>query len=349
MDCIDLRSDTLTRPTDAMRAAMAAAEVGDDVFQEDPTVMRLEQMAARLTGKPAALLVASGTMGNLVAQLAHCGRGDETLLGDQSHVFFYEQGGASALGGIHPRTLANRADGTIDLAVIEGAVRPDDVHFPPSRLIILENTHNRCGGTPLAPAYVEAVGRLARRYDLKLHIDGARLFNAAVALGVDAARLVAPADSVTFCLSKGLAAPVGSVLCGDDAFIHRARRMRKSVGGGMRQAGIIAAAGIVALTDMVDRLAEDHANARTLAKGLAQIRGLALNPDAITTNIVYFRVTREDMDAPAMVARLADEGVRVLPTATDQMRAVLNYHVTADDVERALAVFGRVMATPPTR
>jgi threonine aldolase len=343
MDFIDLRSDTITRPTAAMRQAMAAAEVGDDVFQEDPTVRRLEAMAAELTGKPAALLVASGTMGNLVAQLAHCGRGDETILGDQSHVFFYEQGGASALGGIHPRTVPNRPDGTIDPADIEAAIRPDDVHFPQSRLIILENTHNRCGGAPLAPAYLEAVGRLARQHGLKLHVDGARLFNAAVALGVDAARLAAPADSVTFCLSKALGAPVGSVLCGDDAFIARARRMRKAVGGGMRQAGVIAAAGIVALTEMIDRLADDHTNARSLAVGLAQIPGLELNPETIATNIVYFRVIRQGMDAPALVAQLADEGVRILPTAADQMRAVLNYHVTAEDVQRALAVFQRVM------
>ncbi|WP_319524152.1 low-specificity L-threonine aldolase [uncultured Desulfosarcina sp.] len=343
MEIIDLRSDTITRPTAAMRKAMAEAEVGDDVFKEDPTVNRLEEMAAQRMGKPAALLVSSGTMGNLVAQLAHCGRGDETLLGDQSHVFFYEQGGASALGGIHPRTLANADDGTIPLDAIEAAIRPDDVHFPRSRLIILENTHNRCNGVPLAPAYTHAVGQLAARHGLKLHIDGARIFNAAVALGVDAAELAAPADSVTFCLSKGLASPVGSVVCGEKDFIAQARRMRKSVGGGMRQAGIIAAAGIVALTEMVDRLAEDHANARKLAMGLAQTPGLEIDPERVTTNIVYFRVVREGMDAPSLVPRLADSGVLVLPTAPDRMRAVLNYHVTADDVERALTVFRRTM------
>jgi threonine aldolase len=343
MDIIDLRSDTITRPTPAMRRAMAEAEVGDDVFKEDPTVNRLEEMAAQRMGKPAALLVASGTMGNLVSQLAHCGRGDETLLGDQSHVFFFEQGGASALGGIHPRTLANEPDGTIAVEKIEAAIRPDDVHFPRSRLIILENTHNRCSGTPLTPAYTTAVGRLARRHALKLHIDGARIFNAAVALGVDVAQLTAPADSVTFCLSKGLAAPVGSVVCGDESFIARARRARKSVGGGMRQAGIIAAAGIVALTEMVDRLADDHANAKVLAAGLAGIRGLRINPQATATNIVFFGVTKKGLDAPMLVARLHAEGVRVLPTAPDQMRAVLNYHVTAADVQRALAVFSRVM------
>lgn len=343
MEIIDLRSDTITRPTAVMRKAMAEAEVGDDVFKEDPTVNRLEEMAAQRMGKPAAMLVSSGTMGNLVAQLTHCGRGSETLLGDQSHVFFYEQGGASALGGIHPRTLANADDGTIPLDVIEAAIRPDDVHFPRSRLIILENTHNRCNGVPLTPAYTRAVGQLAGRHGLKLHIDGARIFNAAVALGVDAAELAAPADSVTFCLSKGLAAPVGSVICGDEDFIAEARRARKSVGGGMRQAGIIAAAGIVALTEMVDRLAEDHVNARLLAVGLAQTPGLQIDPEGVATNIVYFRVVREGMDAPSLVARLADSGVLVLPTAPDRMRAVLNYHVTAEDVERALAVFRKAM------
>lgn len=345
MDIIDLRSDTITRPTPAMRKAMAGAEVGDDVFKEDPTVNRLEALAAHRMGKPAALLVASGTMGNLVAQLAHCGRGDETILGDQSHVFFYEQGGASALGGIHPRTLPNAPDGTIPLEKIEAAIRPDDVHFPTSRLIIIENTHNRCQGSPLTLDYTAAVGKLAGRHGLKLHIDGARIFNAAVSLGVDAARLVAAADSVTFCLSKGLAAPVGSVVCGDEAFIARARRVRKSLGGGMRQAGIIAAAGLVALNEMVDRLADDHANARALAVGLAQIPGLRIDPDAIATNIVYFGVEKKAVTAPALAGALEAEGVRVLPTAPDQLRAVLHYHITGAHVQQALAIFRRVMTS----
>lgn len=343
MDSIDLRSDTITRPTAAMRDAMATADVGDDVFREDPTVNRLEEMAARRLGKEAALLVASGTMGNLVAQLAHCGRGDETILGDQSHVFFYEQGGAAALGGIHPRTLPNAPDGTLELEKIEAAVRADDVHFPRSRLIILENTHNRCNGIPLSAEYTAAVGDLARRHGLCLHIDGARIFNAAVALGVDVRELTAPADSVTFCLSKGLAAPLGSVLCGDEAFIERARRARKVLGGGMRQAGVIAAAGIEALTGMVDRLADDHANAHALAVGLAGLPGIVVDPDNIRTNIVYFRVDRLGWDARGLARRLADEGVKLLPTAPDQLRAVLNYHVGAADVKRALDVFQRVL------
>ncbi|WP_373501390.1 GntG family PLP-dependent aldolase, partial [Desulfococcus sp.] len=232
MQVIELRSDTLTRPTDAMRKAMAEARVGDDVFGEDPTVNRLEEMAAARVGKAAALFVASGTMGNLVAQLTHCGRGSETILGDESHVFYYEQGGAAALGGIHPRTIPNRPDGTLAVEEIAAAVRPDDNHFPRSRLILLENTHNRCGGAPLTPAYTAAVGRLARDRGLSLHVDGARIFNAAAALGVDVRELTAPADSVSFCLSKGLGAPVGSVLCGGKDFIAEAQRNRKVLGGG---------------------------------------------------------------------------------------------------------------------
>lgn len=343
MNYIDLRSDTITQPTPAMRKAMADAEVGDDVFGEDPTVNRLETLAANLMGQDAALLVASGTMGNIVAQLAHCGRGEETILGDQSHVFFYEQGGASALGGIHPRPLANAADGTIALEKIEAAIRPDDVHFPTSRLIILENTHNRCQGTPLTPRYTAAVGELAHRHGLSLHIDGARIFNAAVAQGIEARQLAAPADSITFCLSKGLAAPVGSVLCGGEDFIARARRVRKLLGGGMRQAGIIAAAGVVALEKMVGRLAEDHANAKVLAEGLSRINGLSIDPDTIATNIVYFEIEKNGMSASDLVAALRNEGVLMLSMGPGQLRAVLHHHIDCDQVWRALTIINRVM------
>jgi threonine aldolase len=341
---IDLRSDTITKPTPAMRKAMAGAEVGDDVFGEDPTVNRLEEMAAHRLGKEAALLVSSGTMGNLVSQLAHCGRGDETLLGDQSHVFFYEQGGASALGGLHPRTLANEPDGTISLEKIEDAIRPNDVHFPRSRLILLENTHNRCNGTPLTPKYTAQVARLAKQHGMKLHIDGARVFNAAAALGVEVAKLAEPADSITFCLSKGLGAPVGSIVCGEKGFIHRARRCRKALGGGMRQSGIIAAAGIVALTEMADRLVDDHNHAQIFANELAQMKGILVDPESISTNIVYFRVTEAGLDAQTMVGKLEHHGVRVLATAKKQMRAVFNYHVTEEDVARALSIVNRVAA-----
>ena len=251
MRVVDLRSDTLTRPTPAMSRAMAEADVGDDVFGEDPTVNQLEQLAADRMGKEAALFVASGTMGNLVSLLAHCGRGEEIILGSFAHTFYFEQGGSAAVGGIHPRTLPNQPDGTLTLSDIEGAIRPDNVHFPRTRLIVLENTHNLCGGHPLDIDYMKAVGDVARRHSLKIHVDGARFFNAAVALGVPAAKLAADADSVSFCLSKGLAAPVGSVVCGNRDFIAEARRARKILGGGMRQAGVLAAAGIVALNEMV--------------------------------------------------------------------------------------------------
>ncbi|MBW2539686.1 MAG: low-specificity L-threonine aldolase, partial [Deltaproteobacteria bacterium] len=262
MPIIDLRSDTLTKPTSRMRRAMADAEVGDDVFGEDPTVNCLEEMAAERLGKEAALFVASGTMANIISQMTHCGRGDEMILGDQAHIFYYEQGGSAALGGIHPRTIPNQPNGTLAIQDIEAAMRPDNIHFPRTRLIVLENTHNRCYGSPLSAAYMQAVGDIARSNGLKIHVDGARLFNAAIALETEARDLVTQADSVSFCLSKGLAAPVGSVVCSTRDFISEARRVRKVLGGGMRQAGILAAAGIVALTEMVDRLKDDHLNAR---------------------------------------------------------------------------------------
>lgn len=345
MRLVDLRSDTITKPTPAMRRAMAEAEVGDDVFGEDPTVNRLEEMAAERMGKEAGLFVASGTMGNLVCLLAHCGRGDEVILGDQAHTYIYEQGGSAALGGIHPRPLRNQPDGTIDLAEMEAAIRPDNVHFPRTRLIALENTHNRCNGSPLSPAYMKAVGDLARRYGLKLHVDGARIFNAAVALKVDVRELVADADSVTFCLSKGLAAPVGSVVCGTKAFIAEARRARKVLGGGMRQAGVLAAAGIVALTEMVDRLEEDHANARRLAEGLAEVPGLSIDPTLYQTNIVYVDVVAPNLTGNAVAERLESEGVRVLALGPQRIRAVTNYHVSAEDIDYALDAFRRVMTS----
>jgi threonine aldolase len=343
MHPVELRSDTMTRPTPSMRKAMAAAEVGDDVFGEDPTVNRLEAMAAERLGKEAALFVPSGTMANLISALCHCGRGDEMILGNLSHTFFYEQGGTAAVGSIHSRTLPNQPDGTIPLDEIEAAVRGDNVHFPRTRLIALENTHNLCGGAPLEPGYLRAVAAIARRHQLKLHIDGARLFNAAVALGLPAQDLAADADSISFCLSKGLAAPVGSAVCGSKAFIGMARRARKVLGGGMRQAGVLAAAGIVALTEMVDRLAEDHANARRLAEGLAALPGIALDPARVRTNIVYFEITREGMTAADLVERLAGDGVRMLASGPRKVRAVTHYEVTAAGIEQALKAAAKVM------
>jgi threonine aldolase len=345
MQIVDLRSDTVTQPTQTMRRAMAEAEVGDDVFGEDPTVKRLEEISARLFDKESALFVASGTMGNLVSLMAHCGRGDEVILGDQSHTFFYEQGGSSGLAGIHPRTVPNQPDGTMSLHQIEDSIRPDNIHFPRTRLIALENTHNRCDGSPLGVDYMHAVGELARRYGLKVHVDGARIFNSIIALGTGAPELVADADSVTFCLSKGLAAPVGSVVCGTNDFISEARRARKVLGGGMRQAGVLAAAGIVAVTEMVDRIAEDHANARRLAEGLARIDGLSVDPESVKTNIVYFEITGSEKTAQVIAEQLSSYGVRVLAVGLNRMRAVTHYQVTEVDIDYALGVFRKVLSS----
>ena len=345
MHIIDMRSDTVTRPTDAMRRAMASAKVGDDVFGEDPTVNRLEEMAAEMTGKQAALFVTSGTMGNLVSQLAHCGRGDEMILGDQSHIFYYEQGGSAAVGGIHPRIVPNRDDGTIDLKDIAAAIRPDNIHFPGSRLIVLENTHNRCFGSPVDRQYIRSVAEIARNNDMKLHIDGARIFNAATALQTKVSDLVGDADSVSFCLSKGLAAPAGSMVCGSRDFIARARRARKLLGGGMRQTGILAGAGIVSLTEMVDRLSEDHANARAFALGLADMDGISIDVDRVRTNLVFFSVRKKGLTASALAGKLDREGVRVLPIPMDEgrIRAVVHYEISAGDIQHALDIIRKVL------
>jgi threonine aldolase len=343
MRIVDMRSDTITQPTPSMRRAMFEAKVGDDVFGEDPTVNRLEEMVAQRLGKEAALFVASGTMANLVSQLTHCGRGDEIILGDQSHMFFYEQGGSATLGGISSRSLENQPDGTMALADIEAAIHPDDIHFPRTKLIVLENTHNRCNGSPLDIGYIHNVAELARGYRLKLHVDGARLFNAAIAMGVEAKDLVAEADSVSICLSKGLAAPVGSVVSGTRDFITKARRNRKVVGGGMRQAGILAAAGVVALTEMVDRLAEDHNNAKRLAKGLASVKSLSIDPDRVSTNIVYVDVIQKNMTAPILAEKLYSLGIRLLATGPKRLRAVTHYHVTSSDISLVLDIVSKAM------
>ncbi len=344
---IDLRSDTVTLPTPAMRTAMAEADLGDDVYGEDPSVNRLEAMAAEILGKEAAVLVSSGTMGNLASVMAHCGRGDELIVGDRAHIFLYEQGGAAALGGIQPHPLPNLPDGTLDLDQMKLAIRGDDSHFPVTRLICLENTHNRCGGAPLPPSYVEAVADLATEHGLALHVDGARLWNAAVALNRAPAELVARADSVSCCLSKGLAAPVGSVVAGSAAFIHRVRRMRKVLGGGMRQAGILAAAGIVSLTDMIERLADDHAHAQRLAQGLAAMPDIEIDAEAITTNIVYFRVVSDAMSPLQLAAALQERQILMNPIDHSNMRAVLHNDVSAADVDMALQGIAEALAAGP--
>ena len=279
-----------------------------------------------------------------MSQLAHCGRGDEIILGDQAHIFYYEQGGSAAVGSIHPRTVPNQPNGTMALEDIDAAIRPDNIHFPVTRLIVLENTHNRCNGSPLDAPYLASVRELAARFGLKIHMDGARLFNAATALNVEASALAAHADSVSICLSKGLAAPVGSLVCGSRSFIARARRARKVVGGGMRQAGVIAAAGIVALSEMTRRLDEDHANAGKLARGLAEIEGISVAPEDVKTNIVYCEVDRAGLPAEALVKQLDTEGVKVLPVGKDRFRAVTHYHIQSEDIDFTLDCFRKVLS-----
>jgi threonine aldolase len=337
MEWVDLRSDTVTLPTPEMREAMAMADVGDDVFGEDPTVNRLQEMSAGLMGKEAGLFVPSGTMGNLAAILAHCQRGDEAILGNMAHSFLYEAGGMAALGGIQPRTITNQPDGTMRLEDIEEAIRSDNVHFPITRLVVLENTHNRCGGAVLSGVYTQAVAELAHQHGLALHLDGARIFNAAVALGIEARELAVAADSVTFCLSKALCAPVGSVLCGSAEFIRRAQRVRKQLGGGMRQAGVLAAAGIVALETMIERLEEDHARARRLAQGLRQIPGVVLQTDPPASNMVYFLLEPQaHLDAQALVRALLEKEIKVLPVSERRIRMVLHYWIDDAGVARTV-------------
>ena len=340
MKTIDLRSDTVTLPSPEMRQAIAEAELGDDVFGGDPTVNRLETMAAEVMGKEAALLTTSGTQSNLAAMLAHCQRGDEVIVGDEAHILHYEAGGAFALGGLGLRPVRNDDQGRLDLGEVRNAIRGRDVHFPPTGLICVENTHNRCGGGVLSEDDLAAVRHLADEYGLPVHLDGARLFNAAVALGVPASSLARYADSVAFSLCKGLACPVGSVLCGSGEFIARARRFRKMLGGGMRQAGIIAAAGVYALENMVDRLAEDHDNARLLAEGLSGIPGISLAPPP-QSDLVFF--TAEGWDLGELARRLSEQGVLCLD-AGGRIRMVTHYGIERPDVEEALVRVRELMA-----
>ena len=338
MQIIDLRSDTMTQPTEAMREAMAKAEVGDDVFNEDPTIHRLQDMAAEKLGKEAALFLPSGTMGNLVSLLTHCGRGDEIILGDQSHIFLNEVGGVSALGGIHPHTLPNQEDGTISLELLEGAIRHSDLHYPPTRLICLENTHNYCYGSPLTPQYMDSVAELAHKYGVKVHVDGARIFNAAIALAIDIKELTRQTDTVMFCLSKGLSAPVGSVICGTRDWVEKARKWRKMVGGGMRQAGHLAAAGIVALETQVERLAEDHQNAQTLAQGMKELSGIVIDPVKNPTNILFFKLDHPNLTPEDFLTQMDAKGVKLLLMEGGLFRAVLNRMVTRKNSESVLQI-----------
>ncbi|MBZ0287026.1 MAG: low-specificity L-threonine aldolase [Anaerolineae bacterium] len=348
MEYIDLRSDTVTWPTPKMREAMANAAVGDDVWGDDPTVIELQHEAAAILGKEAGLFVASGSMGNLIAALTHCQRGSEMIVGKQSHMFVHEAGSASALGGIHPNTIEVNRDGTMDLDAIRAAVRdPHDEHYPLTRLVCLENTHGGRRGVPVSADYTAQVGEIARAYDLRLHIDGARIFNAAAALNIPVHELVAPADSVSFCLSKGLCAPVGSVLVGSQAFIAQARRMRKLLGGGMRQVGVLAAAGLIALREMTPRLKEDHVNACSLAEGLAQLPHIRIDPATVYTNMIYFDILPTAPRMPAdIMNRLKDEYKILMAIGSDgqDIRLVTHYWITPDSVQQILKALRELLA-----
>lgn len=344
MNWIDLRSDTVTLPTEKMRKAMAEAELGDDVYGEDPTMNRLQTLAAEMLGKEAALFVPSGTMGNLLAVLTHCGRGDEVIMGDCAHTFVYEGGGVSALGGVHPHTIPNQKDGTFLIEDIKHAIRPVDEHFPPSRLLILENTQNKCGGVSISREYMLAASQVAHDAGLRVHLDGARIFNAAVDLGLPALKLVDMVDSVTFCLSKGLCAPVGSILCGTNEFISKARRIRKQLGGGMRQAGVLAAAGIVALEEMIDRLADDHYHARLLGEGLKSVEGVRLDKGSPNTNMVYIELDPAlNLSAQQIQHRLRAYGILVGITGPRHFRLVCHYWIRKEHIPTIVEAFKKAI------
>ncbi len=345
MEYIDLRSDTVTQPTPAMREAMARAVVGDDVYGDDPTINQLQELAAFKLGKEAGLFVPSGTMGNLAAILAHCQRGDEVIMGQHSHTFLHEGGGISTLGGVHSCQLREQADGSLALGEIEAAIRnPEDDHEPLTRLIEIENTQNACGGVWQTPEYTRQLADFAHARGLIVHMDGARVFNAAVAQGIDVRALTGPVDSVTFCLSKGLAAPVGSVLCGSTEFIKKARKIRKHLGGGMRQAGILAAAGIVALETMVERLAEDHARARTLAEGLGEIPGIRLDPGSPATNMIFFTLADSIKLTPAQIEKkLAERGVLTSASGPRRFRLVTHVWIDNAGADKTVAAFREIL------
>jgi threonine aldolase len=344
MEYIDLRSDTVTKPTPEMREAMAEAEVGDDVYMDDPTVNKLQEKAAETLGKEDSLFVPSGTMGNLLALLVHCQRGDEVIVGDKSHIYVNEAGGMSALGGIHPRPVKNQPDGTLLLDDIREAIQSEDVHHTITRLICVENTQNACGGVPLSLEYMQAVGKIARENNLAFHVDGARIFNASTALNVSIKDLISPADSIMFCLSKGLVAPVGSMLVGTSKFIKRARHLRKMLGGGMRQAGILAAAGLISLEKMTARLEQDHIRAKKLSAGLKGIRGLLLDEGTAATNMVYFNLADDvPLSVEQIVERMKKRGLLVDWAGPRRFRLVTHYWVDDAGVEKTVQAFKEVM------
>ncbi len=336
MRIIDLRSDTVTLPTREMLEAILEAPLGDDVYGEDPTVNRLEELAAEKLGKEKALLVTSGTQANLTSILAQTKRGDEVILEATSHVYLYEVGGMAAIGGVLPKTVPGTM-GILNPNDVEKVIRERNIHYPEQTLISVENTHNVAGGTCWKPAQLQAIAEVAQKHGMRLHMDGARIFNAAIALNVDVKALTRYVDSVTFCLSKGLSAPVGSLVVGSEEFIEKARKWRKMVGGGMRQAGIIAAPGIVALEKMVNRLREDHANARALAEGLTQIKGIAVNLETVQTNIVRYDIGGLGIDASRFVAELGKYGIKTSGSGSS-IRMVTHRMISREDIDYTLKI-----------
>ncbi|XP_022157444.1 probable low-specificity L-threonine aldolase 1 [Momordica charantia] len=346
---VDLRSDTVTKPTEAMRAAMAMAEVDDDVLGYDPIALQLEEEMAKMTGKEAALFVPSGTMGNLISVLVHCEiRGSEVILGHNSHIHILENGGIATIGGVHPRTVKNNADGTMDIDLIEAAIRnpKGELFFPTTRLVCLENSHANSGGKCLSVEYTDEVGELAKKHGLKLHIDGARIFNASIALGVSVDRLVQAADSVSVCLSKGLGAPVGSVIVGSKSFIAKAKRVRKTLGGGMRQIGILCSAALVAIKENLPKLEDDHHKAKLLASGLSEINGLKVDPKSVETNIIFFEL--EDVDYKISVETLCksleERGIFMMQESSTRARIVIHHQISISDVHYTLSCFQQTLS-----
>jgi len=339
---VDLRSDTVTLPTEEMLEAIRHARLGDDVYGEDPTVNELQELAASRMGKDAALLVTSGTQGNLVSLMSHARRGEEVILEAECHIYYYEVGGISALAGLIPRPIRGHL-GVLDPRDVEAAIRPKDIHQPRTSLVCMENTHNRAGGTVWTPEQMRAVYEVAKEHGLSVHLDGARIFNAAVYLGVDVKQFTKYTDSVMFCLSKGLSAPIGSLVVGDEEFIEKARRVRKMLGGGMRQAGIIAAAGIIALEKMVDRLKEDHENAQILAKALAKLDGIRIT-HPVQTNIIIFDVSDLNTTAERFIASLAERGVKASQFGRTLVRMVTHRGIEREDIEYAISVVEEVVS-----
>lgn len=339
---IDYRSDTITKPTEKMRKAMYEAEVGDDVYGEDPTVKRLEELAAEITGKESAIFVPSGTMGNQLGVKTHTNPGDEIILEENCHIFYYEAGATAALSSVQTRTIRGEG-GIMAISDIRKAIRSEDIHFPKTSLICVENTHNKWGGTVMSASHMKNIHELAMGRGIKVHLDGARIFNAAAYLNTDVKNITEHADSVMFCLSKGLCAPVGSMLAGSKDFIHKAKKYRKMFGGGMRQAGIIAAAGIVALTDMRERLQEDHENARNLAEGLSGIKGLEVDLNSVQTNIVMCDIVNKDSDSQKFIAALKEDGILATYITDTRVRFVTHYYIEAKDVKETISKISTYM------